>query len=1438
MSDPRDLNTLDWDAAIDEWEKSAFDSLRPPEGDGPTQVFDRAALQRSIEDLPTFVRMRSGESFGTEPATLERPVMEPDAATHELPSVPLLGDEGSGETVVNNPILQQAVEIIESLAWLSAENLSPEASSLSLYQLGALARYVQQHDHALNLSRKGRAYDSSFAAIYQHGVLDRSAQFSSQDLCSLPEELADEISLRFDVPERRASANKSLALLDAARAISANDASRLDAPVASLSPMFREGAERIFEEHAALLEDPEATSLGRVRHAFANERSDRLAEELSTMAQVEGLTAPIEVLRRTFRLDAETLATERLSRGLVGEEYDPALLSELPTRSREAFLLLSSAEQAFSPALDALRSFPRIDANDTSLEFRVAAHLATNWLSETEHLSASLTELGAGAPSLRLIRSLLSGTPEEKLSLVGPWLRSSSPRGLAAIAILREALGEPTPDANIGDHFDDTSSSNEFSTRLYRAALDVVDGTPVSFETLIELNEHTRALPFGECLWAIARAGQRDRLAWPRDLFAQSEEEAALAALTSDLLDGSSQSIRWTDLCRLYPNDAKLALLASLFSSEKVFSIPDADDASAISFLRAHQLAQDFARGSRALRLEGSEEPTALERGILDWNSFYSPLVDSDLQEDLQAGLKSDDVLHRAESIELSRLNESLRRVPFSQEWDRLLLNVLPYDIGATARTLRQSFSRDDATRAVLALLPSIESRERYGWLSLAGPVAHRETPAAKSLSVLFLRPAFHEALLADQFERTAQLSVSLQEGIETDLDRAFLSLRVGESHVRVGELDRAESFFESAEAYAPDLSIASFRRFSVAEELRGIFHARPHFEHFASKLVDRDNTYQAWIRLANTFEYVADAAQEEVALSHALPYARDRHEALERLARSYAKNEKHNELAALLEEMGGHAETPEARADLQVQRGNILAGTGNFEGATKAYAEALKEFPARRDWTQLLADSAERSNQWATAESALLSLLRAEGTPGDQAKLYERLGSLYQDKLDNPSRAEVCFLEVVKREPHADKSLEKLVDLYLARGEVDKAIEHHDARRNAASERSVRFARTFELSRLIEDHKGDLRSAERVLEELKKEYPRAIEPLRALFDFYKRQKQSVAAQLILDRTLLDLRRSIQGRSFSSELFEVLGAAHEMRSEFDAVDWVRGVRRAIVGDESGLFGSKKAAFTSAADEIIAPAPFQAAFRALLTTAGLPLEAIARPNVTNITVVPKHSVAAGRINDLARRVELPAIDVFVCRDFEYGCIALSSIKPSVIVGTEMEEEIMSDAATFLIVRALKAVASRLVPLLSLGESESTRIVRTWLTALNPDWKPEESIDEAARATLLRTPQWTNLQKTDAGFLALEVAGLLSSATDSASLAAHHWINRTALLWTGNLHAAFTALAWAEGRREAPTEPMERRTWIEGHPEAADLVAFASSDECLRARKLTG
>jgi Tfp pilus assembly protein PilF len=661
--------------------------------------------------------------------------------------------------------------------------------------------------------------------------------------------------------------------------------------------------------------------------------------------------------------------------------------------------------------------------------------------------------------------------------------------------------------------------------------------------------------------------------------------------------------------------------------------------------------------------------------------------------------------------------------------------------------------------------------------------------------------------------------------------EQASLLLRAGEAASRAGDLAHAVELLERAKTEDPgDIAawglLADVRK--RAGDVRGAAEA---CEALARTSFVQGHRLPAWYDAARLWaDDVRDNERALAALEQAAAIDVAYEDVFSRLSSLYASRGARNDLAALLERRIATITDPEEQVAMEVERGRFLAEVGDAAGARKALEAALE---ARPDHTRALSQFAElcaKEEDWPGAERAWVRLARLLGTPEEQRDAYARLGELYSVHSVNLSRAELAFKEVLKRSPGDIATLEQLVDIYKRLNDPPLAVDAAQKLILLARDAIEKRTRLIELAILCESLAHDTRRAEQVLEGARREFPTDAAVLRALAEFYTRHKQMPAVHVLLDRAAADARRAFAAGRFAPALFEIMRTVFELRDQKDASRVVAATLAAIEGQPAIVQGAGARALDPELDDKLAPDVLSPSLRALLARTGAALDAAVPVDLRAMQAFPLGASGAALqnlVNGLTSAAGLPTATIYLSPVLGRACVPASSDPPTLVVGEAVLSATDLSARTFMIVRAVKLIATHASALVRTPSADLAVLISAWLQAFNPNWTPQ-GVNPTALAAASRKVSAALPKKLppELGMLALEVAGSIGMRASTLGAMALAWANRTALLAGGDPHAALEAIAWSHGAADgAPIGAEERGLWLSRTHEAKDLLTFS-------------
>jgi tetratricopeptide (TPR) repeat protein len=756
----------------------------------------------------------------------------------------------------------------------------------------------------------------------------------------------------------------------------------------------------------------------------------------------------------------------------------------------------------------------------------------------------------------------------------------------------------------------------------------------------------------------------------------------------------------------------------------------------------------------------------------------------------------------------------------------------------AVGRALDRSEGGEVQAHAWLAA--RLQLRHEGGW-ARTGPMA--ELACAQGTVPLWaLRAKNAHARYAKDDHSVLETTLALLARAPREQETAALLLRASEASARLDRTDEAVGYLERAVAEDPG-DVVAWGFLAEARGRKGDTRAAAEAcESLARTSSVSTHQLMAWYDAARLWlDEVKDLDRGVVALEQAASIDVAYEDVFPRLSALYGERKADAELAALLERRLDLATDPEERVTLEVDRARALVEMGETGRARAALEAALATRPDHTTALAAFGDLSAKEGDWAAAEQAWVRLARLLPSPAEQRAIYERLGELYSHHAVNLSRAEVALREVLKRAPTDLPTLHRLVDVYKRQNDVPHAVEMQQQIIQLATDPDERLERMIELALVHETVGREPRKAEQALETARKEFPTSVRALRALAEFYQRQKQMPAMHILLDRAAGDARRAFAAGRFLTSLFEILATAYELRGKGDAAKVVHGTLAAIDGQRSGLRGAETRALDPRLDELLAPETLTPAIRALLAKAGDALDVAYPLDLRGLraTQLPHNAPIVAMVSAVAASMGMSQVHVFSSPQLGRSCLPCSSNPPTLVVGEGLLSANNDLARAFLIVRSLKLVGAQASTLVRLQSSELGVLLAAFFMAYNPGWAPQ-GMGAAAlgEATRRLAPAIRRGGDPEIGVLALEAAGTLGNQASALGPAALAWANRTALLAVGDPGAAIDAIAWSLAEDGAPTGAEERAAWIARTVEVRELLVFSVSDAYSEARARVG
>jgi tetratricopeptide (TPR) repeat protein len=732
---------------------------------------------------------------------------------------------------------------------------------------------------------------------------------------------------------------------------------------------------------------------------------------------------------------------------------------------------------------------------------------------------------------------------------------------------------------------------------------------------------------------------------------------------------------------------------------------------------------------------------------------------------------------------------------------------------------------------------------KRDSWESTRDLVERAGRHSPRSLWAL--RQLSTHARVAGDDATLLEIEKGLADRVTRPLDSATLTLRAAEAAARLGRFDEAMTLLSATIETAPDHLVARDLRARIAEQRGDAARAAEDLEVIGSSSAVAEHQWDAWYRAGVLWLGAASDADRGLgALEKAGAIDITKKDVFDRLQLLYVQRGDRGKLASLLEARLAKTTDPEERIALEVTRSRALADVGDRDAARRALEAALEANPDHADALEVYAGLSATDGEWQNAEQAWIRLARVVTVPEKQAEIYGRLAALYDDKLPNPARAEICYREILKRRPDDTHAMQLLVRVYVRLGDAAKAVELQNELLERATTNEEKRDQTIGLASVYAEAAKDKKAAFAVLEKARKAWPHDSAVLRAMAQHHERYGEAAALNVLLDRAAAEARRALSHGRFDLAFFGVLETAAEMRGNADAAAVAGATLAALEGRaDVSVQGGGAAASAADLDDLLAPELLSPALRAILrklpgvfdTAYPVDLKALrASP------FPPSAAEIAGEIRAVAESMGVRSLELLVSTALGPVFLPVSSAPARLVVGHALLESQDDGARYFSLVRALKMMQAEAAAFTRIAPIELWPAVAALLGMLAKGWQAQ-GVDagKLAEATRRIEAARTKALDDDLATLALEVGGSIGNRASQLGQAIGQWASRTALLAVGSPSLGLRGVALSLGQGEGPPEdPSERLKWVLRHPEARDLAVFSVSDGYAEARRRIG
>jgi tetratricopeptide (TPR) repeat protein len=534
---------------------------------------------------------------------------------------------------------------------------------------------------------------------------------------------------------------------------------------------------------------------------------------------------------------------------------------------------------------------------------------------------------------------------------------------------------------------------------------------------------------------------------------------------------------------------------------------------------------------------------------------------------------------------------------------------------------------------------------------------------------------------------------------------------------------------------------------------------------------------------------------------------------------------------------------------DLHLAEASLREADHDVEAAKEALRAALALAPERVEALRKLAQLCLTSGDHRTAADALIRIARVRKDREELRWVFFTLGDIYDAHIPDPKRAEAAFLRVLKLDSEDLPSMERLAAIYQREQQLPQAADMLD--RLAKAEVDPDRVRKHQLALAgVLEASGDARKAEQVLEIARRAGPTELETLRALAEFYTRQRAQTAHAMHLNRAVADFRHALVTDLGDTQawlgLVEVLGwrgkrdAARAVASVATALGVVDVELSKLLDPSGGAPGAGLRGADGDLDDALAPQALTPSTRSVFRLLGGALEKVVPFDPRSLRAEKlggKDTALRPIALEIGKWMGVSDVEIWLAPTGRV-CMPVSSQPVTLVVGRDL---LTADERerVFLLARALRVARSQLTLALRSQPAELAALLAGLVLNFDPNYQLPVGVDHAAAQDFMKriARQLPRRAQEEIGPHVFEMAGAIEYEPAKLPLAVSELADRAALLMTGNAPAALAALAKLAGE-PLGADARARVAAVRRSPESASLVSFALSDAHFEARSRAG
>jgi hypothetical protein len=531
----------------------------------------------------------------------------------------------------------------------------------------------------------------------------------------------------------------------------------------------------------------------------------------------------------------------------------------------------------------------------------------------------------------------------------------------------------------------------------------------------------------------------------------------------------------------------------------------------------------------------------------------------------------------------------------------------------------------------------------------------------------------------------------------------------------------------------------------------------------------------------------VADITRLQLNLERAVALLPDDVWVFETLIQTYTAQKLQEPLFALFSQKLAAADAEQRRV-LALRFGQACHELGADERALQLANEVLTATPEDEEALKLLARVARTD---AEREKTLLQLVRVASGSAAQAAAYKQLGNFYRTTSPQALRATKSFQEVLKRDPTDSEALRALVEIQIDNN--DAAGAEQTLTTYSESVKTTYAQHLVAVLRAVIAGARDPEAGSTILEQLLEQRPVDELALRELATLYVRSGKSSNLARLIERTRAFAMQQVPVGDQLIDSLKCVALLSQATGDTSALALVKATFNLYHGVDAGLDARGSRALSKSLDELLAPAPLTASVRNFLAqTADLwsPTSEVSE----DAKVTDKRIRAAFEMK--ARAASLPLPELYISEKDPYSCTVWHQ-PTRIVLGAMWVREAPQGVLDFLAWRCLKVLQAGVGAFAHLSNRDAQKRIDALLRRYVDTQDVLLSADEQLNAEVLPPVDRESPQHATLEVLATRVLEQLVQSDLDFGTALKTWVNRSALLATGEPRSGLQSIALTNG-----------------------------------------